>query len=255
MGLQLLRGELAQALTSASAQRQQELQGRLDEMASLEQDISSNTNVAVEILNELLSYDKVETGSMRLELSVISIVELISQTALEFRQPAKLKNIDFEVDVGRLSSLLNPEHKLDAMERGTDISVEASPNCQVVGDVARLSQVIRNLISNALKFTPEGGKLSIRAVRDNTETTQRKRCEMTLHSGAKGTFVRNGTLHLQVTDTGTGMTPAQLKSVFKEGIQFDVNLVSPAITPKPQYLLLLESHLIRHLLLPSSCVV
>lgn len=51
---------------------------------------------------------------------------------------------------------------------------------------------------------------------------------MTLHSGVTETFVRNGMLELEVTDTGAGMTPAQLKEVFKEGLQFDVNLVSVA---------------------------
>lgn len=239
MGLQLLQGEINKAFesttacTSSSHQEGdpceagatvQELKGRFDEIAELEIDISSNAHVAVEILNELLSYDKVETGSMRLELTVVPIFELIQQTVSEFRQAAKLKNIALTVDFGLPSSGDDPERRPTSTAILSDLPKEDKIR-QVVGDVSRLSQVIRNLLSNSIKFTPEGGKLSIRAVRTNPET-KGKNCEMTLHSGVTETFVRSGTLQLEVTDTGAGMTPAQLKSVFREGIQFDVNLVS-----------------------------
>ena len=239
MGLQLLQGELNKAFesttacTSSSHQENspcgtsatlQELKGRFNEIADLEKDISSNAHVAVEILNELLSYDKVETGSMRLELTVIPIFELIQQTVSEFRQAAKLKSIAFTLDFGLPSSEDDPERRPASTASLSDLPKNVKIR-QAVGDVSRLSQVIRNLLSNSIKFTPDGGKLSIRAVRSNPEI-KGKNCVLNLHSGVTETFVRNGTLQLEVTDTGAGMTPAQLKSIFREGIQFDVNLVS-----------------------------
>ena len=50
-----------------------------------------------------------------------------------------------------------------------------------------------------------------------------KASEITLHSGEKASYLTGGTLRIEVTDTGAGMTPEQLKNLFKEGVQFDVN--------------------------------
>ena len=221
LGLQLLERELNKPIDETSQHNgdnpqedhvTQVLKQRLSEVASLRSDIASNAHVATEILNDLLNYDKVESGTLRLELSVISIFDLIESTAAEFRQQAKLKKITYTVDAVPQSF----HSTVTALESCPDYH---SP--KVIGDVSRLSQVLRNLISNALKFTPEGGELSVRAARKSEGAGNYS--EFQLHSENTETFLCTGTLQVEVKDTGAGMTPLQLKNAFEDGVQFDVN--------------------------------
>jgi signal transduction histidine kinase len=75
-------------------------------------------------------------------------------------------------------------------------------------DIFKVRQVIRNLLSNAFKFTPPGGQV--------TCTVQwRQQCADTLILCDKG-FVR-----IEVQDTGVGMTRDNQDRLFKEMVQFD----------------------------------
>ena len=63
---------------------------------------------------------------------------------------------------------------------------------QVQADERKVKQVLLNLLSNALKFTPEGGRIDVRA------------------------GVRDGCAEISVTDTGVGIAPEDLQAVFEE---------------------------------------
>jgi signal transduction histidine kinase/ActR/RegA family two-component response regulator len=74
---------------------------------------------------------------------------------------------------------------------GVTLDTALDETCpRIVGDPARLQQVATNLLSNSLKFTPHGGKISCR------------------------TFVRNGQVCLEISDTGAGMDPETLSRLF-----------------------------------------
>jgi CheY-like chemotaxis protein len=117
---------------------------------------------------------------------------------------------------------------------------------RIVGDQSRIVLVIRNLISNALKFTPVEGKISIsveflkRDVEDQRISdddahmvcTTQINHDRTTHAGKTSktftlrgneevTYERGGTVMVKVTDTGVGLTPDQLSKIFGEGIQFN----------------------------------
>jgi signal transduction histidine kinase len=73
------------------------------------------------------------------------------------------------------------------LERALDERIGA-----VRGDERKVKQVLLNLLSNALKFTPEGGRISVRA------------------------DARNGMTEISVTDTGVGIAPEDQATVFEE---------------------------------------
>lgn len=84
--------------------------------------------------------------------------------------------------------------------RAKEISIErafTAANSRLVADPARFQQVIWNLLRNALKFTPRGGRVSIR-------TYQGERI------GSDITW-----LHVEVADTGIGIDPARLEQIFE----------------------------------------
>ena len=65
--------------------------------ADLTLGIQGNANSAVDVLTDLLNYDKIESGGFKMELSVISVCELVKKVAAEFRLPTSGKRIDYDV--------------------------------------------------------------------------------------------------------------------------------------------------------------
>jgi signal transduction histidine kinase len=92
-----------------------------------------------------------------------------------------------------LSSLVAPvtaSAQTDAAARGVLWRQDPLPNVQLMLDVGRIRQVLYNLLSNAMKFTPTGGTVSLRAV------------------------VQDATLRFEVRDSGIGIPAAQHHRVF-----------------------------------------
>jgi PAS domain S-box-containing protein len=95
------------------------------------------------------------------------------------------------VVVAELLSTVVDAFRSDAAERGLTLRTAASPDLPgILADAQRLRQVLGNLIENALKFTPRGGSIAVSAMSSDS------------------------TLQLQVTDTGVGIPPDELPSIF-----------------------------------------
>ena len=164
MGLTLLKEELENQGDSDDGD-----EAAFSKFSGLTDEIQENAEGAVDVLNDLLNYDKVQRGALQMELSILSIWDLIERKAAEFNLPAKKKNIKFNIEFA-------------ADEAKTSTSIELpqwAKNLKVVGDSVRVAQVVRNLLSNALKFTPEGGKqclLCAHFVHTSGVVTQRASC-------------------------------------------------------------------------------
>jgi len=106
------------------------------------------------------------------------------QLAIE-RRPVDLSDL-----IGRVAAAVEPV----AAEKDITLSVEVSPSLPTISaDTDRLNQVLHNLLSNALRHTPPGGKISLRA-------------------GVEGEEARD--VWLEVSDTGEGIPQEQLSYVF-----------------------------------------
>jgi signal transduction histidine kinase len=80
-----------------------------------------------------------------------------------------------------------------ATQRRIDLSEALAPGLgEIDADQRKVKQVLVNLLSNAVKFTPDGGRVSVRGERKNGEVT------------------------VAVSDTGTGIAPAELDLIFRE---------------------------------------
>lgn len=88
----------------------------------------------------------------------------------------------------------------DATAANVHLSVDVRSSCSVLGDPGRLEQVIRNLLVNAVKFTPPGGAVRVRFERCDAEAV------------------------LEIADTGLGIGPELLPCVFDAFRQGDSSL-------------------------------
>jgi signal transduction histidine kinase len=204
MGLNLMQVEIQEVMESDDATIKTE---KAAEWLDLAREVLNNAQGATCVLNDFLNYDKVQTGQLSLELSIIPIWDLIESTMSEFRLPAQNKTIIFDVNGADTNT-----------QSGEDQEKQSQ---KVVGDKIRLSQVLRNLASNAIKFTPEGGNITVRAFW--TKATVEESTNVELQSGDNVSLCQSGWLRLDVTDNGAGMTQDQLKLVFDSGTQFNVN--------------------------------
>ena len=105
-------------------------------------DILDSGRHLLSLINDILDLSKIEAGKMELEFSEFSIPELIS-----------------------LSINLMKEK---AAKHGIGISIDIDDNLQnLLADQRKIKQVIFNLLSNALKFTPDGGRVGITIVEED----------------------------------------------------------------------------------------
>jgi len=103
-------------------------------------DVLSSGKHLLDLINEVLDLAKIESGTLKLRLADITltdVLEELTRTMTPILAPRK-QSLDIEVEEG-----LPPVH----------------------ADKGKLRQVLLNLLSNATKFTPDGGKLRIEAVR------------------------------------------------------------------------------------------
>jgi signal transduction histidine kinase len=134
--------------------------------------IREQARVLTQMVNQLLDVSRIEAGGMRLEMHQVVVRDLLERVQRTFLALARKQDITFEVKVADNTPKVVP------------------------GDSDRLrDQVLGNLISNALKFTPSGGRVEVRA------------------------WSENEWLCICVSDTGAGIPEEQQKHVFDKFYQ------------------------------------
>jgi HAMP domain-containing protein/signal transduction histidine kinase/CheY-like chemotaxis protein len=138
------------------------------------------------LINDILDLSKIESGTVAVDVSELRLEDLQRSVERSFRHVAEAKHVGF------------------------DISAAPELPRSIVTDVKRLQQIIKNLLSNAFKFTHQGSvQLSVRVAdggwsRDNAELNR---------SGS--------VLAFDVTDTGIGIPPDKQQIIFEAFQQAD----------------------------------
>lgn len=188
---------------------------------SLSDDILENANNAVGILNDLLDYDKIEQETFKLEIGTVNIWKLVRVTVSSFKIQADKRNMSLLLTLGDLSP-----RRVDDEEVGVKPSLA---RLHVIGDDTRLRHVIRNVISNSLKFSPENtGVIHVTMSYNplglpNAEAPKEDIMQKVATSKLACSYPRMGSIVIRVHDNGVGMTPEQVSRLFKEGVQFEAN--------------------------------
>jgi signal transduction histidine kinase len=122
----------------------------------------------LDLINDILDISKIESGKTELELGRVRIGELLTHTLGLLRENASGQKISIDARVP-------PE----------------MASLDVSADERRVKQVLFNLLSNALKFTPVGGRIEVRM------------------------NAQNGALAISISDTGIGIPPGELDRIFE----------------------------------------
>jgi signal transduction histidine kinase len=167
-------------------------------------DIQSPCQISLAILDDLLTMDKVEGGKMTLDLKQTDCCDFIATVVKPFCLNAKEKSIDLSTNF----SLVSEQFILEA--------------CIHV-DPSKMGQVIRNLISNAIKFTPAQGKVIV-TVKHEVTASDKYSIEQAEVSSSRDKFAGgNHWLRIEVADSGAGISAQNQTKLFGQYVQFNAN--------------------------------
>jgi len=151
-------------------------------------------NEVVVMIDNLLDIRKFEAGKFQMTAQPCNAHELISKIANQFARPARHEGIELTVDLERSCS-------------------------EITGDKNAFTRVLGNLLGNALKFTPEGGKITVSCRHICGEGVHR--VEIPAYALIPPDFPENGCfVKLTVSDTGDGVPPNELEHIFDRYTQF-----------------------------------
>lgn len=193
----------------------------LSRWSSLTQEVSHNADVAVGILNDLLNIDKIQMGAFKLEMEILPVWDLIKETTLEFHMMAAKYKTDLKLDLMGLAESWDVELAITTASMMPPSFLKQ----KLVGDAQRIRQVLRNLLSNAIKFSKNRSVTVKVFVRDPISKSKDIQAlnEFKLTDGSCVGLLMSGRVVVDVIDTGVGMTPVQLETVFDVGTQFNAN--------------------------------
>ena len=139
------------------------------------------------LVDDLVELSRVESGQLRLAFQTVDIGQLVCDIAAEYRATAEARG-----------------HRLIVELPGNPGAIETDPR--------RVAQVLGNLVSNAIKYTPGAGRIVLRL----------------RHSHLDQSLAPNGAaVSIEVADSGSGIPLHRMEEIFGEFTRLEVNLTQP----------------------------
>jgi CheY-like chemotaxis protein len=151
------------------------------------------------VINNILDFSKIEAGKVDLEMQSFSLRDCVESSMDLLSSAAGDKG----VGLGYL------------MQAGTAEGL--------FGDVGRLRQVLVNILSNAIKFTPTGGEVMVEV---SSRVVVSREVSSRLQMAPEEENLNEGTqceIEFTISDTGIGMTPEAIANLFQPFIQADIS--------------------------------
>nr|WP_285824775.1 response regulator [Schaedlerella arabinosiphila] len=134
--------------------------------------ITASGQHLLSLINDVLDVSKIESGKVVLTIDEFTLSDLVSSVDAIIRPMAQARGQSFHVEVSGI------KHEY------------------LMGDETRINQILINLLSNSVKYTPEGGSIWFRIIGLRQRSSQYEH------------------IRIEVEDNGYGMTPEYLKTIF-----------------------------------------
>lgn len=156
--------------------------------------IYRNAKRLLRITNQVMDVQKIEAGNLKLELSRGDIISFIEKTAASFSEFATIRTIDFTIksEIQHYTTWFDPD---------------------------KIDKIIYNLLSNAFKFTPDAGKISL-------SLDVKAGDEITFHEKHTAENKAANYLKIAVRDSGAGIPEVEIDNIFQRFYQVKNNPVS-----------------------------
>jgi signal transduction histidine kinase/ActR/RegA family two-component response regulator len=135
--------------------------------------LQRNTNTLIELISDLLDTSRIVAGTLTMEFKEVDLKQVVRASVETLRLQAAEKGIAV----------------------ATLVEIPEAVTCTVLGDEARLHQILSNLLGNSLKFTPSGGSVTVQLRKTRANAI------------------------IVVKDTGKGISPEFLPHIFKRFAQ------------------------------------
>lgn len=145
-------------------------EGDRSELKQYFQTIGQCSQTLLGLVNDLLDIAKLEAGRMKLHFQPCSMISQIAMVVDEFRSLCSEKQVEITMD-------------------------ESCEDDDMCFDPERIKQVLRNLLANAVRFSPQGGSVVVLSK------------------------IEHGLMHVTVTDDGPGIPPGELEAIFDKFVQ------------------------------------
>ena len=167
-------------------------------------DIAASGNHLLALITDILDLSKIEAGKTELELGEFSAQELIASSLIMFKEKALKHSIRVETTVDEAITNITADHR-------------------------KLKQVMVNLLSNAFKFTPDGGSVRVIARRVGSSeigvrSMEQKQEGFNSEHRTPNSELPGNLIEISVTDTGIGISPENQKKLFQPFQQVETSL-------------------------------